>query len=78
MFFGLFLKIIPIMIDIWLEKGGVRSYENDLSAKEEIQSQGSWLQSQDEHCRRKKSISCQKGKGKKSIVSIGHNIVAFL
>ena len=54
-----------------------RSYENDISAQEEIQIQGSRLQSQNEYGWRKKSIGFQKSKGKKSIISIGHKFVVF-
>ena len=52
--------------------------ENDISAEKEIQSQSSWIQGKNENSRRKKSISCQKSKRKKEIISIGRSIVAFL
>lgn len=46
------------------------NYENDISAEEEIKVQGSRIQIQNEHGRRKKGFSCQKSKGQKSIVRI--------
>lgn len=52
------------------EKKEVPDYEDDISAKEEIQSESAWLQSENENCGRKKSISCKKSKRKKSIVSV--------
>jgi len=55
----------------------VPRYENDISAEEEIESEGSRFQSENEHSRRKKSFSCQKSKRKKSVVSIGRRFVAF-
>lgn len=51
--------------------------ENDISAKEAFQSKGSWIQSKNEHTGRKKSISCQKSKRKKTVISIGRIYVAF-
>ncbi len=59
------------------ERRRCRNYEDDISAEEEIQSKGSWLQSKNEHSRRKKSLSCKKSKRKKSFVSIGRIYVAF-
>ena len=44
--------------------------EDDLSAKDQAESKGSWLQGQDEDCRRKKGFSCQKGKRKSKINSL--------
>jgi len=35
-------------------------YEDDIPAKKKIQIKGSWLQSQNEHCERKKSTGCKK------------------
>ena len=35
--------------------------EDDLSAKNQAEGKGSWLQGQDEDCRRKKGFSSQKG-----------------
>ena len=46
------------------------TYENDISAEEEIQIQGARIPVQNEHSRRKKSFSRQKGKRKKSIVRV--------
>ena len=40
-------------------------------------SKSSWFQSKNEHGWRKKSISCQKSKRKKSFVSIGHFTWSF-
>lgn len=42
----------------------VYSYENDIPAEKKIQSKGSWLPQENEHCKRQKGIGCQKGKGK--------------
>ncbi len=52
-------------------------HENDISAKEKIPCKGSWIQSKNEYSRRKKSISCQKSKRKKTVISIGRMNVAF-
>ena len=52
-------------------------YENDISAKEKISCESSWIQSKNEHSRRKKSFSCQKSKRKKTVISIGRINVAF-
>ena len=35
-------------------------YENDIPAKKETESKGSWFQIQNEHSRRKKSSCCKK------------------
>ncbi|GAB6955228.1 hypothetical protein JCM13369A_17720 [Mediterraneibacter glycyrrhizinilyticus JCM 13369] len=51
--------------------------EDDISAEEEIQIQSSRIQSKNEHSRRKKSISCQKSKRKKTVISLGRIYVAF-
>ena len=51
--------------------------ENDISAKEKIQSKSSRIQSKNEHSRRKKSFSCQKSKRKKTVISLGRIYVAF-
>ncbi len=59
------------------ERRRCRSDEDDISAEEEIQSKGSWIQGENENSRRKKSIICEKSKGKKSIDSIGRRYVAF-
>ena len=47
------------MIDQLVVKGG-RRYEDDIPAEEEIQIQGSWFQSKNEHCQRKKGACFQK------------------
>lgn len=44
--------------------------EDDISAEEEIQSKGSWIQSKNEHTGRKKSIGCQKSKRQSEIISL--------
>ena len=51
--------------------------EDDISAEEEIQSKGSWIQSKNEHTGRKKSIGCQKSKREKTDISLGRIFVAF-
>ena len=51
--------------------------ENDISAKEEIQSKSSWIQSQNEYCRRQKGVSGKKIKGKKEVVSLGRIMWPF-
>jgi hypothetical protein len=51
--------------------------EDDISAEEEAEIQGSWIQKENEHSWRKKSIGCEKIKRKKKIISIGHNFVVF-
>lgn len=55
----------------------VEQHENDIPAKEEIQIKSSWIQKENEYCRRKKSYRCKKSKGKKEIVSLGRSNVAF-
>lgn len=52
-------------------KGRCIDNEDDISAKKEIQSKSSWIQSKNENSRRKKSIGCQKSKRKKAIISLG-------
>lgn len=71
---GDFTNIIEIM---FFRRGGVLKDENDISAKEEIQSKSSRIQSQNEYTWRKKSVSSEKIKGKKEIVSVGRIYVAF-
>lgn len=51
--------------------------ENDVSAEEKVQSKGSRIQSKNEYCWRKKSISSQKIKRKKEVISVGRIYVAF-
>lgn len=55
----------------------VESNENDISAEEAFQSKSSWIQSKNEHGRRKKSSGSQKSKRKKKIISVGRIYVAF-
>lgn len=50
----------------------MESNENDISAKETFQSESSWIQSKNEHGRRKKSFGRKKSKRKKEIISLGH------
>lgn len=52
-------------------------YEDDIPTKKETESESSRFQKQNEHSRRKKSISCQKSKRKKTVISLGRNFVAF-
>ena len=58
-------------------RGGVLKDENDISAKEEIQSKSSWIQSQNEYCRRQKSVSGKKIKRKKEVISLGRIMWPF-
>lgn len=51
-------------------KGGALYYENDISAKEEIQSESSRIPRKNEYKGWKKSFSCKKIKRKKKIISI--------
>jgi len=51
--------------------------ENDISAQKEIQSKGSWLQSQNEQRSRKKSTGFQKNKRKKTAFSVGRRYVVY-
>ena len=56
-------------------------YENDISAEEKTEIQSSWLQKQNEYSRRKKGLTQQKSKGKKSIIRMikaTYNVVFFL
>ena len=62
---------------IWLILKEVPHYENDIPAKEEIQSESSRIQSENEHSWRKKSSGCQKSKRKKTVISLGRRHVAF-
>ena len=55
----------------------MESNENDISAKETFHSESSWIQSKNEHGRRKKSSRSQKSKRKKKIISVGRIYVAF-
>ena len=41
-----------------IEEGGAKTYENDISAEEKIQSESSRIQSKNEHSKRKKSSCC--------------------
>ena len=59
------------------ERRRCQDYEDDISAEEEIQIQSTRISGENENGRRKKSISCKKSKGKKSIDSIGRRYVAF-
>jgi hypothetical protein len=52
-------------------------YEDDISAQETFQSESTWIQSENEYSGRKKSVSSQKIKGKKEIISVGRIYVAF-
>ena len=63
--------------EVYQPQGGVCTNENDISAKEKIQSKSSRIQSKNEHTRRKKSFSCQKSKRKKTVISLGRIYVAF-
>ncbi len=58
-------------------KGRCMDNEDDISAKKEIQSQGTRIPGKNEHSRRKKSTGFQKSKGKKKIISVGRIFVAF-
>lgn len=51
--------------------------EDDISAEEEIQVQGSRFQGENEYSRRKKGSGGKTCKGKKEIISIGHSNVTF-
>lgn len=55
----------------------VEHHENDIPAKEEIKIPRSWIQKENEYCRRKKGSRSKKSKGKKEIVSLGRSNVAF-
>ena len=55
----------------------VHRNENDISAEKKTEVQSSWIQSQNEDERRKKSYSCKKSKRQKEIISIGRIYVAF-
>lgn len=46
------------------------TYEDDVPAEEEDSEERAWLQKENEYGRRKKSIVCQKSKGKKEIDSL--------
>ena len=51
--------------------------ENDISAKEEIQSKGSWISCKNEHSRWKKGSVCKKSKRKKGFIRLGRSNVTF-
>ena len=53
------------------------NYENDISAEKAFQSKGSWIPRKNEYSGRKKSVSSQKIKRKKEIISVGRIYVAF-
>lgn len=55
---------------IILRDGGELRYEDDISAEEETESQGSWLPFQNEHKRRQKSSCCKKSKRQKEDFSL--------
>ena len=71
------LIIVNTLIIKYVSQREVYGDEDDISAEEEIKIQGSWFQSKNEHSRRKKSISCQKSKRKKTVISLGRIYVAF-
>ncbi len=48
----------------------VPDYEDDISAREKTSFQSTWLSGKNEHSGRKKSIIREKGKRKKSFVSV--------
>ena len=52
-------------------------HEDDISAEEEIQSEGSRISRKNEHSKRQKGFGCQKSKGKKAVVCLGHSNVTF-
>ncbi len=52
-------------------------YEDDISAEEKIQGKSPWIQGKNEHSRRKEGAGRQKSKGKKKVISLGRNFVAF-
>ena len=71
------LIIVNTLIIKYVSQREVYGDEDDISAEEETKIQGSWFQSKNEHSRRKKSISCQKSKRKKTVISLGRIYVAF-
>ena len=71
------LIIVNTLIIKYVSQREVYGDEDDISAEEEIKIQSSWFQSKNEHSRRKKSISCQKSKRKKTVISLGRIYVAF-
>ena len=71
------LIIVNTLIIKYVSQREVYGDEDDISAEEEIKIQSSWFQSKNEHSRRKKSISCQKSKWKKTVISLGRIYVAF-
>ena len=72
-----FVIIVNTLIIKYVSQREVYGDEDDISAEEEIKIQSSWFQSKNEHSRRKKSISCQKSKRKKTVISLGRIYVAF-
>ena len=68
--FGGALRDIRVM-ELCSSKRRCVQDEDDLSAKNQAEGKGSWLQGQDEDCRRKKGFSCQKEKRKKTKNSQG-------
>ena len=58
-------------------KGRCIGDEDDISAEETFKIKSSRFQSKNEHTGRKKSISCQKSKRKKTVISLGRIYVAF-
>lgn len=69
-----FLYIIAS--DVLSCRGGGQN-EDDIPTKKETAGEGSRFQTENENCRRKKSIGCKEIKRKKEIVSIGHIYVVF-
>ena len=61
---------IHILSEYAIGKRRCREHEDDLSAKDQTESEGSRLQSQNEQRRRQKGISCQKSKRKSKINSL--------
>ena len=57
-----------------VRKGGAVDYENDISAKEKIQIQSTWIQSENENGKWKKSSFCKESKRKKSVIRVNHKI----
>ena len=70
------LRIIETYGSIGISKE-VPDNENDISAEETFQSEGSRIQSKNEYSWRKKSFSSQKIKRKKAVISVGRIYVAF-
>ena len=68
-----------VFFNIWKigKSKEVPDNENDISAEETFQSEGSRIQSKNEYSWRKKSFSSQKIKRKKAVISVGRIFVAF-